>query len=145
MRRIQIQRLRPCFRRRPALLVPPFARDRCQIQVGPMPVLYVDGDLRLVHDPGVTSLQPVIPPTYRLLAPLNRRTRGRIVWETVVPRADDRLHRHLHLFQHARNTVAISIEHATDHEYRDVDGIKRPYGLVPKLAIALVPHVSEGP
>ena len=108
-------------------------------------MLHVNGNLWFLHDASVTSFEPVVPPPHRLATPLDCGTWHRVIRESVVPRTDDRLHGHLHLFEHPRDAVAISVEHAADHENRDLDRIERAFGLMPKAAVALVSHVIQRP
>src|SRR5204863_10053692 len=101
------------------------------------------GNLWFLHDASVTSFEPVVPPPHCLATPLDFGTWHRVIRESVVPRTDDRLHGHLHVFEHPRDAVAISVEHAAEHENRDLDLIVRPSGLMQKAAVPLVSQVIQ--
>ena len=112
-----------------------------------MPAADEHGEARLLQDPRVAALQPVIEPAHGLVPPLHLRLRVRVVGERVRPGADHRLHRRLQVLQHARHAVAVAVVPAADHERRHADRVVAllERGALPERAVALLALVREHP
>ena len=127
---------------RPAVLVPPRAGRALQVRTGRVPVADEHRETRLVHDPGVDALQPLVEPAHGLVTPFDAGLGIRFVRPGMRPRSDDRLHRRLQVLEHARHAVAVAVVPARDVQARDADvaisALRRgpvPEGPVPLLAL----------
>ena len=110
-----------------------------------MPLADVHGELRLLEEAGVASLQRLVEEAHDLVAPLDPGLRVGLVRPGVVPGPDDRPHRRLHVLEHARDAVAVAVVPAADQEGRDADRrvVRLERGAVPERALALLLLVGE--
>src|ERR1700677_514902 len=92
-----------------------------------MPVLQVDQQARVLQHPGITPLEPVIEPAYRLITPLIPRSVIAAVRKVMIPGTDPRLDRRLHLLQHPRNAVAVAVLKTADEKGRYVKLLDRAH------------------
>src|SRR5690606_33750492 len=97
----------------------PGSRRTFEVRTGRVPLAHINGKRRLVHDPGVAALQPVVEPAYRFVAPFHPRLRVGFMRPGVRPGTDPRLHRRVEVLQHARQAVAIPVVPAAYVEARD--------------------------
>ena len=130
----------PDPRDRPARLGAPPARSDLEKRPRRVPVSDVHRQARLLHDPRVFSLEPLVVPADGLAAPVEPGLRIRLVRPGVVPRADDRLDRRLHVLEHPRNAVAVAVVPAADEKARDLDRVVSHLQgrAVPERAVALL-------
>jgi hypothetical protein len=56
-------------------------------------MLHINNQPRVLFHAGIASLQPMIKPAHRFIAPLDLRTRHGIVRKRMVPGSNDRLNR----------------------------------------------------
>ncbi len=110
---------------RPAFLATPFSGHGFQFRIRGMPVLHINHQLRISQHAGVAAFEPIVPPTYGFIAPLDTRAEIRVVGESVVPRSDDRFDRRLGLFEHRRNAVAVTILQTANQEAGNRDLAQR--------------------
>src|ERR1700678_3346244 len=110
-----------------------------------MPVLLIDDDPRILEHPRVASLEPVVEPSHRLIAPFIHRAVVAAVREAMVPWTDPGLQRRFHFLQHAWNAVTVSVLQAADQEGGYLQGFDRPQRRAPERAVALMLHVVERP
>ncbi len=97
---------------------------------------------RLVHRPGVSSLQPVIEPADDLGQEVVIRSGHAQMRVRVGPRPDDGPARHVETRQQPRDRVRVAIEPAADREDRDLDP-REVFGhrpMPPEVVAALVPQ-----
>ena len=104
-------------------------------------------ELRLVEDPGVAPLEPVVVPAHGFVAPFHLRLRARVMREIMRPGPDQSLHGCFEVFEHARHAVAVAVVPTSDHEGGDADRFvilfeRRP---LPKRTVPLHPLVGHHP
>src|SRR5580700_743954 len=141
--RLQVQHRVLLSLRGPSGLRPPLSGNGLQIRIGRKPMTHVDHELWILQDTRITTLQPVVPPAYRVLAPLDARAEVGIVRIRMVPRSDEGLHGRSDLFEHARNAVAIPVGKPADQKTRNLDFPQRAHGTPPKQSVALMFEVLE--
>ena len=131
----------------PAVFPAPESRRSFQVWAGGVPLAYVDREARLIHDPGVDALQPLVEPAHRLVAPLHARLGVGIVWKGVGPRPDHRLDRRFQVLKHPRQAVPIAVIPAADVEggYLDLLVAVPQRGAVPEGAVSLLVLVGHHP
>src|SRR5205823_14037661 len=102
---------------------------------------------RLVHDPGVDALEPVIPPSPRLLEEADRRSGYAVVRVVVAPRSDETLPRRAQPREETGNRVRVGVRPPADR----VDGARDPLEILAHRAVLPVgvtalmpePHLGE--
>src|SRR6266478_2551709 len=99
MIRLKIQDLNLLSLWWPTLLTPPLAGDLPERWIRREPVPHVNRELRLRRHSRISTLEPLIQPAYRELAPFNVRSHAGIVRKRMLPRPYDRLHRALEFLQ----------------------------------------------
>ena len=119
----QVQAPRPVagVGRGPARLGHPAARPLPVVRRGRRVLLHPGPEHRLVHDPGVDPLEPVVPPPQRLLEEADLRPGHRVVRERVRPRPDQALARARQAGQQARDGVGVAVGPAADGVHRHLD------------------------
>src|SRR6185437_12754329 len=90
-------------------------------------------------------LQPVIEPTYGLVAPFIQGSVVTAVRPRVIPGTDPGLQRRGDLLQHAGNAVTVAIMQSADQEAGYMNRGQGTFGAMPERAIALVLEVDECP
>src|SRR5271157_4034809 len=109
MIRLRIKRLELQSSGRPAFFATPLPWYFRQIQLGCVPVTHVNRKARLVHNASIVPLKPLVPPAHRKVAPLDRRSPIWLVRPVMIPRPENGLNRSLHLLQHLRDAVAVTV------------------------------------
>ena len=117
----ELQRLGADVRRRPLRLGHPPPLPHLVESLRRRRVLHPGAEHRLVHDPRVDALQPVVPPAHALLEEADARPGKRVVGERVRPRADEALARNGESFKHPRHRVRVAVDPAADRVDGDVD------------------------
>ena len=131
--------------RRPRVLAAPFAGNTLQIWIRRMPMLHEKYEPRIVLHPRVASLQPVIEPAHGLIAPLDPRSKIRIVRKRMIPWPNDRFDWRFRLHQHVGHVVAIAVLQPSDQKTRDRDFTERTDAVAPERPIMLVLEIEQRP
>ena len=103
-------------------------------------VLHPHPHHRLVHDTGVGSLQPVVPPADRLLEESDRGARDTQVRVLVAPGTDERAPGHVEVCHEPEDRVRVAVR-PSSHRHdgtRDVGVVLVDGGALPVLVAALV-------
>src|SRR5215469_9978808 len=92
MIRAEIKRLNLLRLRWPALFIAPFSGNFREGGIGRIPMTHVDCQFWFRHDARLSSLQPLVPPPYSQVSPLDRRPRLNVVRIVMPPEANKRTH-----------------------------------------------------
>src|ERR1700677_4619176 len=123
---------------RPCIFSSPLARDVFETWIGRMPMLHINDEPGIALYACVAAFQPMIEPAHRFIPPLNLRARRSVIWERVVPRADNGLHRTASLHQHVVHVVAIAVEQTADEKTWNGDFFQGAHTIAPEWAIMLM-------
>src|SRR5579863_7626419 len=107
-----------------------------------MPMLHIDHQHGIALRAGVAALEPVVEPTYCLIAPLDLRPEIRFIGEGVIPWADDRFDRRFGLHEHVGNVVAVAVLHAADQKARNRNLTQGPNAVAPEWSIVLMLQIK---
>ena len=107
--------------RRPDRLRDPSARTDRVVAPGRHLLLHEGAQHRLLHDPGVLALEPVVPPAQALLQIADRRPRDGLVPVLVPPRADEPEARHPEVREQPGDGVGVAVHPAAGGEDRALD------------------------
>src|SRR2546429_2958796 len=133
--------------RRVRTLADPVTRCECAGALGGYRILEVRPQHRLIHDPRILTLEPVIPPAHRLLQVADRRSRDAIMRIKMAPGTDDAEPRHLEALEESRYSVCVSVRPAADRQYGALDRreILADRAMLPVVVVTLVgePQRSE--
>src|SRR5277367_5859209 len=123
---------------RPLIFTPPLSGDSRQVRIRRMPMLHINHQPRIIFEARIFALQPMVPPARRLIAPLHLRTESGVIWECMVPWADDGFHRPVRLHQHVGDVVPIAVLHAANEERWNLDFTQRANAVTPERAVMLM-------
>ncbi len=110
-------------------------------------VLHPGAEHRLVHDPRVDALQPVVPPADALLEEADARAGQGVVGERVRPRADEPLARNGEPFEKPWDGIRVAVHPAAHGVDRHVDGgvVLADGAVLPVRVAPLVPEPGLDP
>ncbi len=85
-------------------------------------VLQPNANGRLIHDPGIHTLEPLVPPTHGLLQEGHGRPRDAFVRHRVPPRPDQTQPRYPQVLQETRDCVGVGVGPTAHHKHRAFHG-----------------------
>ena len=110
-------------RRGPVRLGAPLAGRLEPINYGLLIALRVENNRRLIHDPGVLLLAPVIEPADDLMEVIDARAGDRDVGYRMIPGSDQDLLRDLERLVEPERWVRIAVPPTADHEHGAGDSV----------------------
>jgi len=106
-------------------------------------VLLIKDESRIALDAVVHTLQPMVEPAHRLIAPFGARPVDAGVGAIVIPGPDPGMHRSGDALEHADDAVAVAVLEAADQEAGDRDVFQAPDRSTPEWPVTLVTEVLE--